>query len=277
MGRGAEAIVENASDVVWIRSGAFFRGAGPYEVQLAMQLCLTRTRLGLDAESRCTGALFELETPRRRIHLRAFGIDREEISNARYRRCVAAGACLPATTSADDARIGRPEHPVSGVAFSDAVAYCTHAGGRLPTESEWERAAAGPSGQRRFPWGRQYNDRLANHGDDGRPDPIDGYRHAAPVDAFPESASPDGLLNMAGNVWEWTADRFALHEYGEGPSVNPTGPRSGGERIVRGGSWRSDAHALRVTHRVPVGEGTRFPDLGFRCAYDPRASSPRGR
>lgn len=255
-------------DVVLIRGGRFHRGASERELREAFQLCLRGTRMVVGTELRCSEQLFELEAPRRTIQLTRFAIDRMEVSHARYRRCVSAGACLPAGVSADDTRVGQPEMPVAGVSYADAERYCAFVGGRLPTESEWERAAAGPSGRRRFPWGRQYNPRLANHGDDGRPDNTDGYRYAAPVDAFPNGQSPDGLLNMAGNVWEWTKDRFDYDNYGAGPSVNPQGARSGGQRVVRGGSWRSDAYSLRVTHRVPVGEGARFPDLGFRCAYD---------
>ncbi|MCA9533255.1 MAG: SUMF1/EgtB/PvdO family nonheme iron enzyme [Myxococcales bacterium] len=256
------------ADVVRIRAGSFHRGASERELREAFQLCLVSTRFGAGNQLRCSEQLFELEAPRRTIQLSAYGIDRTEVSHARYRRCVSSGACLPAGVSADDPRVGQPEMPVSGVSYTDAEQYCAFVGGRLPTESEWERAAAGPSGRRRFPWGRQYNGRLANHGDDGRPDASDGHRYAAPVDAFPNGQSADGLLNMAGNVWEWTADRFDYDNYGNGPSVNPRGARSGGQRVVRGGSWRSDAYSLRVTHRVPVGEGARFPDLGFRCAYD---------
>ncbi len=266
--QGYPRVSAEQSAVVWIRGGMFFRGAGPYELRAAFQLCLTQTRIGMRNELRCSEQLFALEAPRREIQLSTFGIDRMEVSHAHYRRCVRAGRCLPASVSSDDTRVGQPQMPVAGVTFRDAERYCEYAGGRLPTESEWERAAAGASGRRRFPWGRQYNDRLANHGDDGRPDGVDGYRYAAPVSAFPEGRSPDGLLNMAGNVWEWTRDRFDFEGYGNGPSVNPQGPRHGGQRVVRGGSWRSDAYSLRVTHRVPVGEGTRFPDLGFRCAYD---------
>jgi len=255
-------------DVVLIEGGSFFRGASDRELRDAFQLCLLRTRVGAGNELRCSEQLFALESPRRIIQLGPYGIDRMEVSHARYRRCVSAGQCLPAGVSADDTRVGLPNMPVAGVAYSDAERYCEFVGGRLPTESEWERAAAGSSGARRFPWGRQYNERLANHGDDGRPDATDGYRYAAPVDAFVAGRSVDGLLNMAGNVWEWTQDRFELEGYAGGTSVNPPGSSSGGERVVRGGSWRSDAYSLRVTHRVPVGEGARFPDLGFRCAYD---------
>jgi len=163
----------------------------------------------------------------------------------------------------------QPSHPVAGVTFAEAAAYCAFAGGRLPTEAEWERAARGdaPEG-RRFPWGDPYGSRLTNHGQGiASPDGVDGHRYAAPVASYPDGASPFGLYDMAGNVWEWTVDRFRPRAYESGTSVDPVGDGLGSERIVRGGSWRSSPVTHRVTYRAAVAE-TRFePDLGFRCAY----------
>lgn len=263
----ARRVMEPA-DIIWIGAGAFTRGATALEMRWGLERC-RRDSGGLDElGQRCPEHIFAIEGPARRIELSAYGIDRTEVSQQAYRRCVFAGVCPPSASSPDDGRVAGAEYPVVGVAFQEAARYCEYVGGRLPTESEWERAARGRGRARRYPWGALFNDRLANHGRDGRPEAIDGHRYAAPVDSFPEGASPDGLVNMAGNVWEWTSDRFELRAYGTGPSVDPTGPRYGGERIVRGGSWRSAAYALRVTHRLPVAEGERAPDLGFRCAYD---------
>ena len=90
------------SDVVLMEGGSFFRGASDRELREAYQLCLLRTRVGAGNELRCSEQLFELESPRRVITLGPYGIDRMEVSHARYRRCVAAGQCLPAGVSADD-------------------------------------------------------------------------------------------------------------------------------------------------------------------------------
>lgn len=256
------------SRVVWIDGGHFRRGSRPADLQIALSLC---TRAYRGRSDRCSEEIWALELPARQIYISPFGIDRTEVSNAAYGRCVAAGACSPARVSLADDRVGRPQMPVSGVTHRQAATFCEYAGGRLPTESEWERAARGSDG-RPFPWGRQWNDRLANHGAAGsQPDPIDGHRYAAPVGSYPAGASPLGVLDMAGNVWEWTADRGGSdsHDWESGPAVDPTGAASGGERMVRGGSWRSTPDALRVTTRIPVPEGTTAPDLGFRCAYDP--------
>ena len=94
----------------------------------------------------------------------------------------------------------------------------------------------------------------------GRPDPADGFLHAAPVGSFPDGASPYGVLDLAGNVWEWTADAPRPDEV---PGLDASA-----RRIARGGSWASSAPALRVTHRNPLPEDGAYPDVGFRCAYD---------
>jgi len=259
--------------VVWIGGGSFWRGSRPEGLPVALTLC---ARAYHGRTDRCSEELWALELPARRIYISSFGIDRTEVTNAAYARCVAAGACSPARVSLADERVGGAQMPVSGVTHRQARSFCEFAGGRLPTESEWERAARGSDG-RLFPWGSQWNDRLANHGAAGsQPNPIDGRRYAAPVGSYPAGASPYGVLDMAGNVWEWTADRGGAdrHDWESGPAVDPTGATSGGERMVRGGSWRSTPDALRVTTRIPVPERTTAPDLGFRCAYD-RPSGPR--
>jgi formylglycine-generating enzyme required for sulfatase activity len=148
----------------------------------------------------------------------------------------------------------------------------------LPSEAEWERGARGDSA-RQFPWGHVYNEALANHGLAalafeplaGAPSARDGFRYLAPVTAFGDAKSPHGLVQMAGNVWEWTEDSFAgiralpLH-------VDPRVEIDNGQRTVRGGSYRSPAIALRVTHREARPERRGFVDVGVRCAYDPLRS-----
>ena len=269
LAQGPGEVTTEPAAILWIDGGHFLRGSRDADVAMALQLC---SRAHRGRGDRCREELWAtLEMPARRIYVSAFGMDRTEVSNESYARCVTAGACSPARVSLADGRVGEASMPVSGVTFGEAQTFCRFAGGRLPTESEWERAARGPDG-RHFPWGRQWNDRLANHGGAGsQPDPIDGWSHAAPVGSYPAGASPYGVMDMAGNVWEWTADRYGGPDsevWAEGPAVDPTGAESGGERLVRGGSWRSTPDALRVTTRIPVPEGTFAPDLGFRCAYE---------
>jgi formylglycine-generating enzyme required for sulfatase activity len=193
-----------------------------------------------------------------------------EVAQADWRRCVRAGECHPARVSEADTRLGRPEHPVAGVTWDEARRYCAWVGGRLPTEAEWERAARGGSA-RRFPWGNRLDERLANHGRaSAEPEEADGHAYAAPVDAYPDGKSAHGLLQMAGNVWELTADRYAGDAYAKGEQTDPRGPREGEEHVMRGGSWRSPAYTLRVTHRASLKDGESRPDVGFRCVYDAR-------
>lgn len=259
--------IRDASDRVWIEGGWFRRGTRTSELQDAVSLCLS-VRRGL-GRARCDPQVYQLELPARRVYVSRFGLDRVEVSNEAWRACVRGAGCPPPRMSESDPRVSGDRMPVTGVTWREAQDYCAFVGGRLPTETEWERAARGPT-SRVFPWGRVYNDRLANHGTaDGQPDPIDGFPHAAPVGSFPDGASADGVLDLAGNVWEWTADAFdGGDEWATELPVDPRGAASGGERMVRGGSWRSGADALRSAARIPVPAGVTAPDLGFRCAYD---------
>jgi formylglycine-generating enzyme required for sulfatase activity len=265
---GQQRLEVREDPIVWLPEGWFLRGSDDRAVRHALLLCLPR--IDWVFPPGCPDRLFADERPARRVWVSAFGIDRTEVTVGEWRRCVAAGQCAPLRVAAD-ARTTREQLPATGMTWDEAASYCRYAGGRLPTEAEWERAARGPDG-RHFPWGRAYNDRLANHGrPGGRPDVSDGYRYAAPVGSFPQAESPHGLLDMAGNVWEWTADRYDPEAYRRQESIiDPTGPESGTKRVVRGGSWRSPPHALRVTHREPRARAGAWADVGLRCAYDRR-------
>lgn len=252
-----------APSVIEIGAGWFTMGSDDTDLDLAVELC----RIDADRSELCTPEAFEDERPARRVYLSAYAIDRTEVSNASYRRCVAANTCAPQRLSDADPRLSAPAHPVTGVSFGEASVYCGWLHGSLPTEAQWEKAARG-SNARRFPWGNLWNSRLANHGRGmGFEDPIDGYNYAAPVDAFVDARSPYGLLNMAGNVAEMTRDYYDERGYTELPRIDPQGPREGGERVVRGGSWHSPAFTLRTTHRTHMAESDTQADVGFRCAY----------
>jgi formylglycine-generating enzyme required for sulfatase activity len=210
----------------------------------------------------CASGRFAIEEDAHRVPVPTFGIDRTEVTQAAYRRCVLAGACAPSHTR-ESSPLAASDHPVVGVRWTDARDYCRFVSGRLPSEAEWEKAARGDDDARRFPWGRVYESHLANHGRAPlRTDPIDGFLESAPVGSFPGGASPYGVRDMAGNVWEWTND-VPNFEADVGVDLSAS-------RILRGGSYAHPATALRVTARSWATTDASASDVGFSCAYDAR-------
>jgi formylglycine-generating enzyme required for sulfatase activity len=211
------------------------------------------------------------ERPISQVTLDRFYVSRFLITNADYEQFDRAHRAKRAP-GADD------RHPVVYVSYLDAVKFCLWLSTRerrkyrLPTEAEWEYAAKG-SDNRKFPWGN-YDGRgdLANFADrntvfawsDREID--DGYAESSPVGAFPLGASPFGIEDMAGNVWEWCLNYYEL--YRPGPKVNPRGPTSGTKRVHRGGSWKSRFSSLRTTVRSSNVPGFSCNDLGFRIVCE---------
>ncbi|MGC9025362.1 MAG: formylglycine-generating enzyme family protein, partial [Chloroflexia bacterium] len=203
--------------------------------------------------------------PQHTVYLDAYWIDRTEVTNAQYRRCVEAGACS-APGCWGDSNLNGAEQPVVCVDWHQAQAYCAWAGGRLPTEAEWEKAARGTDG-RIYPWGDAFDGSRLNCDEDRCGD---GWPYAAPVVSFPRGASPYGALDMAGNVWEWVSDWYDGGYYAGSPSRNPSGPASGDIKVLRGGSWYIDNPAsLRAANRVGDDPDLRVDGIGFRCVVAP--------
>lgn len=246
---------------VFVPGGHVSLGSDDGALRRAINMCLSELS---DAEGlRCPPELFMDETPRKRVLISPFLMDRFEVSRARYAACVRAGVCVPAQgRDQRDARL-----PVTGVTFDDASRFCAFVGGRLPTEAEWERAARG-NDARAFPWGDAFHEMLCNHASSARrPAEADGYDGLAPVDSFREGQSPYGVVNMAGNAWEWTRDYYQP-SYGETALVDPLGPSEGTTRVLRGGSYRSEPYSVRVSRRMPAPAEAAHPDVGFRCVYE---------
>jgi len=155
----------------------------------------------------------------------------------------------------DSSVAGRADHPVVQVSARDAAAFCRFHDLRLPSEQEWEFAARGVDG-RRFPWGDQPPVQPSSHANFGTvdccaPDAADGHLRTAPVGSFPKGRSPAGLLDMAGNVWEWTSSPF---------------PGRSDQVVLRGGGWGNNPYCLRTSYRHGNPADIGLDMVGFRCA-----------
>jgi formylglycine-generating enzyme required for sulfatase activity len=152
-----------------------------------------------------------------------------------------------------------PNRPVVGVNWFEAAAYCRWAGGRLPTEAEWERAVRGPGGAR-YPWGNE--------------PPLDGSHanydghvgHPTPVGLFPAGDTSEGLCDMLGNVWEWCVDWYG--PYKTGSQESPSSPRDGTYKVLRGGAGNNYSQFVRVSYRFKYEPTFRSNYIGFRCARE---------
>ncbi len=227
-------------NMVYIPAGEFIRGSD-----------------AADADDR--------ERPVRKIFLDAYEIGKYPVTNTEYRKFIEAGGYEKKEYWSPNGwewrvkeKITAPEYwynrknnganvPVVGVSWYEASAYAkwlSEESGqsyRLPTETEWERAARGTGG-RAYPWGNDFDKEKCNSGELG-------LMRTSPVGIFPTGKSPEGCFDMAGNVWEWCSDWYSSTYYKDSPSKNPGGPPNGGSRVLRGGSWFLDAVNCRAACR----------------------------
>ncbi|NVB40636.1 SUMF1/EgtB/PvdO family nonheme iron enzyme [Pseudenhygromyxa sp. WMMC2535] len=199
------------------------------------------------------------ELPAHPVELSSFFVDRYEVSVDDYAACVAEGTCTSSADKQGCNTLDTPALPINCVSWYQAQAYCQWRGKRLPTEAEWERAAAG-SGSTTYPWGWDAPtcERAVIYGCDG----------LQAVDSLAEGASEDGLHHTIGNVSEWVSDWHSPSYYEDSPVHDPGGPEAGNSKIVRGGSFETASlWELEVYDRgLPVSPDLQSPMYGFRCA-----------
>ena len=249
----AQANVSDPGEMIYIPSGEFWMGCDPEHNGLGPYGCSSTT------------------LPLHVVYLDSYYIDEKEVTNEKYAQCVNSGGCQAPNNFSSYSREFYYEdptyanYPVIYVDWYDALDYCTWAGKRLPTEAEWEKAARGTS-VIAYPWGdgdpncgiaNFYNDLIKSYcvGD------------TSEVGSYPSGASPYGVLDISGNVWEWVNDWFDAEYYSISPYENPTGPEDGTYKVARGGgSWSQTLNAITFRSRpVPTINGN---NVGFRCASD---------
>jgi formylglycine-generating enzyme len=239
------------------------------------------------------------EQPRHETRLERFWIDIHEVTKGQYAKFIQATGYVttaervgyswifdrqgkhwrpePAASwrMPDGHDVAAADMPVTQVSWSDVDAYARWAGKRLPTEAEWEYAAAGGLIDADYPWGRDLRTQgryEANYWQGWFPDQdlgSDGFVGTAPVRSY--RANRYGLYDMAGNVWEWCGDWHAADYYQYTPTSSPRGPATGEARVLRGGSWLSaenSSRGLKVYAREHLAPSLAREDIGFRCARD---------
>jgi len=239
--------------MVWIPPGPFTMGSDEKDV------------LGRSVDLGLTKPWFQDEAPAHRVRLPGYFLDRDEVTNQDYGAYVRARHAQPPPSWTDGAYpSGWDRYPVTDVTWFQADGFCSWAGKRLPTEAEWEKAARGSRGLR-YPWGNEFDSGKANLLSDG----------LRPVGSYPQGASPYGVEDLVGNVWEWTADWYQPY------AGNTTPSEKYGQRykVIRGKSWTRGfghqsadegreitAHEARASYRLYFDPVFSFGDLGFRCA-----------
>jgi serine/threonine-protein kinase len=261
--------IYNGPDGVEMRlvpAGEFTMGSTSDDVLQAVSLC----RVNPDGDS-CAQSEFTSEMPQHVVYVSAFYMDVTEITNSQYRACANAGGCDPPDEGSGQYRRSEyfdrsqyANYPVVWVSWFDARDYCTWAGERLPTEAEWEKAARGTDA-RIYPWGNVFSSDRANTQDRGS-------EAILQVGQFGSGASPYGILDLAGNVWEYVEDWLDPDYYHVSPARDPHGPSSSpsGRRVLRSGSYANFQHYARVVNRGAVTPDSSTQFRGIRCVLDAR-------
>lgn len=202
------------------------------------------------------------EKPARKVYLDGYWIYKYPVTVAQYKVfCAATGREMP-----NEPPWGWVHnHPIVNVTWDDAAAYAVWAHASLPTEAQWEKAARGTDG-RTYPWGNEWDPSRCAHSENDWGD----LGSTRPVGSYKEGASPYGVMDMAGNVWEWCADWYGEDYYKSSPASNPVGPVDGIVRVVRGGSWDSyDPVHFRAAICLRDYPANKSKHTGFSCSLPP--------
>ncbi len=228
--------------MVFIPGGEFLRG---------------RSHALPDDDLKWWPVLMRDDRPVRQTWVDPFYLDEHEVTNEQYAAFVKALRHRPPPHwPKGQVPAGKHQLPVVDVRWEDAAAYARWAGKRLPTEAEWERACRGLADAIKYPWGNRNPTAK-----DARFNVVDG-----PGEICKFGPNYFGLYDMAGNVWEWTADWYDIDYYQKAPPRNPRGPEQGLYRVLRGGSWADLPKYLTCAHRSWARPAERSPNIGFRCA-----------
>jgi serine/threonine-protein kinase len=235
---------ENSKDMLlyaWIPAGSFKMGCVPGD-----RTCLPD------------------EKPQHDVKLsHSFWITRTEVTSGAYQRFTEATGHRPPQKTKTNPRKLFSDLPVTDVSWDDARDYCTWAGGRLPTEAEWEYAARGGLDSKLYPWGDKFDSKLANSWDTDRKQ----YRNQELVPVrFLGAANGFNLFDTVGNAAEWVSDFYDAGYYAlTGASVDPVGPAAGLERVFRGGAFNGKDKHLRISVRDHKSPAKTDNTTGFRC------------
>lgn len=217
----------------------------------------------------------EDEKPNRKVDVKSFYIYKFEVTNRQYADFIGKTGHKPEGEWKLLHNKFTDDHPVVEVSWEDAVAYCKWAGGRLPAEAEWEKAARGTDG-RIYPWGNRWDPDKCNmklmktkRTNVARIEEHDDIWYGTlPVGSFKTGVSPYGVFDMAGNVEEWCSDYFQEDYYKDSPSRNPRGPRDGEARVLRGGGFFAKKEDVRCTSREDDDPAKWCNLYGFRVVID---------
>jgi formylglycine-generating enzyme len=205
--------------------------------------------------------------PKHRVFVSAYWIGVYAVTNGQYLQFMQATKHR-APDNQVHREAGKVVHPVTDISWDDAVAYAKWAGGALPTEAQWEKAARGPAGLI-YPWGNDWDASRCRH------DKNKGSERTCPVTGYPGGVSGYGSYNQSGNVWEWCADWYGNDYYGKSPARDPRGPEGGSYRVYRGGCWWSGVpEGLRGAYRCWGEPGIRYDDRGLRLVRPASPSLP---